>query len=136
MATSSKIMFNLETLSAEAIKSINTRIEQAQAKVDSHHDERAFSALVAEWRVRQEEKIRGLLSRLESGELTDIQLAKFTIDEIPDSGDKWEQRRDRERVQTLELRRSDIQAKAASLVADENGSISLTKTQLREFFDL
>lgn len=136
MATSSKIRFNLESLSTEALKSIDTRIEQAQAKVDSYHDEGAFAQLMAEWRVRQEEKLRGLVARLDNGELADIQLAKFRVDDVPDSGDKYEQRRDLERVRALEVRRGEIQAKANSLVPDADGTISLTKTQLREFFDL
>lgn len=135
MATSSKVRFNLETLRAKALESIDLRIAQAQREVDSYMDDAALQQRVAEWRARQEEKISSIFRQLGDGGVDDYRLSKFALDEIP-TVSRWD-RRDAERtLERLVAKRSQIVAKADALIPDEDGGIALTKTQLADFFGL
>ena len=58
MASSSKVMFKLETLREKAIESINLRIAQQQLEVDSFDDDDALAQRIDAWRVRQHDKLR------------------------------------------------------------------------------
>lgn len=136
MATSSKVKFDLNQLLGRAIETIDLRIQQAEDKVASHGDEQAFAVRMSEWRKRQEEKIRHLVSQMDNGEVDDYRLSSFALDDAPRRFDKYDKRRDQDRLDHLCTRREQIRAKAGSLVPEDDGSISLTKTQLREFFDL
>ena len=60
---------------------------------------------------------------------------QFQLDPIPEV-DKWERRDAGRMLRELESKRTQIEAKSAALVADEDGNIALTKTQLYEFFGL
>lgn len=133
MATSSKVQFRLETLKEKSIESIDFRIAQQQVLVDSYDDDAALEQRIAEWRERQEEKVSDLFRSL--GEADNHRLSKFNIDPIPEV-DRWERQRAERDLEGLRSRRSKILAKSESLVADEEGNISLTKTQLTEFFGL
>lgn len=135
MATSSKVQFNLETLKAKARESIDVRIEQAQLHVDSFDDDAAFSQRVAAWRARQEERVSELFRSLGEGGVADATLAKWKVEQMPEVN-IYDRRKAENDLQRLIGIRSQIVAKSDSLVADEQGNISLTKTQLQEFFGL
>jgi len=135
MATSSKVKFNLKTLKEKALESIDERIGRAQTEVDSFADESAMDAMVASWRADQEKRVSDLFSRLGDGRLRDRELADFRIQPMPDISNR-DRYRAEARLRDLKDTRSEIVAKADSLVADADGNISLTKTQLSEFFGL
>jgi hypothetical protein len=128
-------MFHLSTLKSNALRSIDERIARAQNEVDAHDDPEAVEALVAQWRADQEKRISDLFSRLGDGRLRDRELAEFRVAPVPDLNLRDRQRAEA-RLRDLQDTRSQIVAKADSLVADADGNISLTKTQLAEFFGL
>lgn len=137
MATSSKVRFDLETLVDKALESIDLRIQQAQLEVDSHLDPTALAQRVADWRERQITKVRLLCQQLEEdeGQVDNHRLSKFSLDEMPESSTY--QRRDAQRtLDRLVSTRSQIVAKVSALKPDEDGAISLTKTQLQDIFGL
>jgi hypothetical protein len=135
MATSSKVKFNLETLRRKALESLDVRIAQAQTEVDSYFDDAAMEQRLVEWRSRQERKISVIFSQLGEGQVDDYRLAQFALDPIP-SVDRYARRDAEQRLAHLKGKRSQVVAKAESIVPDEDGSVSLTKTQLTEFFGL
>lgn len=135
MATSSKVRFNLETLKAKALESIDGQIARKQEEVDSFEDSDALERRVDEWRTRQESRVSDLFRGLGEGGVSDYELAKFQIEEMP-SVDRYDIRRVQRDLDTLLSRRSKIVAKTDSLVPEEDGTIALTKTQLAEFFGL
>lgn len=135
MSTSSKVKFNLETLRAKALESIDFRIAAADLNVKSFDDDEALTERIRTWRVRQEERISHLFASLGEGGVADYTLNKWKIEPMP-SVDAYDRRRAEAELQRLQSLRSKITAKAGSLVADEDGNISLTKTQLAEFFGL
>ena len=136
MATSSKVVFKLDTLREKALDSINHRIAVARLHVESFEDEEALAQRITEWRARQEQRISDLFSRL-GGEdqIGDYELSKWKLDSIPEV-DRYERRDAERKLRELEAKRTQIEAKSAALVADEDGNIALTKTQLSEFFGL
>lgn len=135
MATSSKVRFDLDTLRRKALESLDLRIAQAQTEVDSYFDDNAMEARLVEWRQIQERKIAVIFSQLGEGGVDDYRLAQFALDPIP-SVDKWARRDAEQRLASLVAKRSQVEAKAESIMADEDGGVSLTKTQLAEFFGL
>lgn len=135
MATSSKVLFNLETLKRRALESIDIRINQAQREVDSFTDEAALNDLIQQWRERQEKRISDLFRRLGDEGISNAELAAFKVSDMP-SFSTYELRRAQSTLSSLIAQRSQIEAKADSLVPDADGNISLTKTQLQEFFAL
>lgn len=135
MATSSKVQFNLEALQAKAMESISLRIDQKRQELLSYDDETVLIERIDAWRGRQIDRMRSLIAGFETGEVGDSQLAKFELEDIP-SVDKYERRKLERELRQLEADRSRIEAKSGSLVADEQGNISLTTTQLQEFFGL
>jgi hypothetical protein len=135
VATSSKVKFNLETLKTKALESIDVRIAQAQDEVNSHEDPAALEKRIDEWRATQETRISDLFSRLGDGGIRDRELAEFRVQPMPDTSTR-ERYRAEGNLRELRSIRSQIVAKTGSLVPDEDGNISLTKTQLSEFFGL
>lgn len=138
MATSSKVQFNLETLKQKALESIDFRIAEARLHVDSFDDDEALDARVKTWREEQIGKILTMYSRVigpESEQPSDHTLAKWKLDPMPEV-DKYDRSRAESALRALEAKRSKIVAKSESLVPDDAGNISLTKTQLDEFFGL
>ena len=135
MATSSKVLFNLSTLKEKALESIDERIGRVKLEIDSYEDPEAQEARIDQWRKDQEKRISDLFARLGDGRLRDRELASFAVQPMPEqtSRDRY---RSEARLRDLQDLRPQIVAKADSLVADENGNISLTKTQLAEFFGL
>lgn len=136
MATSSKVQFRLDTLREKALESIDHRIARKRLEVDSFEDDEALEQRVNEWRAKQEERISDLFRRLDDGRgIDNHSLSKWKIEPIPEI-DRYERQRAERDLRSLESERLRILAKSESLVADEDGNISLTKTQLKEFFGL
>jgi hypothetical protein len=136
MATSSKVQFRLDTLKAKAIESIDFRIAQQRLLVESFDDDAALEQRIVDWRARQEERISDLFRRLSDDTgIDNHSLSKWKIEPIPEV-DRWERQRAERDLQSLENKRTQILAKSESLVADAEGNIALTKTQLSEFFGL
>lgn len=135
MATSSKVKFNLETLKVKSLESIDFSIAQAEKEVESHEDPEVLEERVVQWRADQEKRISDVFSRLGDGRLRDRELAEFRVQPMPEVSNR-ERWRAESRLRELQSTRSQIVAKADSLVADSEGNISLTKTQLSEFFGL
>lgn len=135
MATSSKVKFNLETLKEKALESIDFRIGQAETEVASHEDPAALEERINAWRADQEKRVSDLFSRLGDGRMRDRELAEFRIQPMPETSLR-DRNRAESNLQRLQATRSQIVAKADSLVPDAEGNISLTKTQLDEFFGL
>jgi len=133
MATSSKVMFNLETLKAKALENIEFKIKQKQRELETLGSTESLTERLKQWRARQETRISELMRSLD--EIGDYQLAKFKIDEIP-TVDRYDVRRAEQELARLERLQADVIAKSDSIVADEQGNVSLTKTQLTEFFGL
>lgn len=133
MASSSKVQFNLETLKAEALKSLDERIERKSNRLASFSDDVALEAEVAEWRAAQEARLSDLFRSLET--IDNHALSKFKIEPIPERDD-YDYRRVARELEELHRLRSQVVAKSNSLVADSEGNVSLTKTQLSEFFGL
>jgi hypothetical protein len=135
MATSSKVRFNLETLRTKALESIDLRISMAQVEVDSYDDDEALALRVQQWRARQEEKISIIFSQLGDDGVDDYRLSKFALDDIP-SVDRYDKREAERTLERLLAKRSQIEAKASAIQPEEDGTVSLTKTQLADFFGL
>lgn len=135
MATSTKVVFKLDVLREKALESIDHRIALAQTELASYDDDEALAERVKEWRAHQEAKVSKLFAQLGEGGIDDYQLSKFKLDEIP-SVDRWDRSRAERNLRELESKRTQITAKGDALVANEDGNIALTKTQLSEFFGL
>lgn len=135
MATSSKVRFRLDELRTKALEVLDLRIAQAQTEVDSYDNEEALAELVNQWRAKQEEKIARIFSQLGEGGVDDYRLAQFSLDPIPNV-DRYAVRDAQRSLERLIVRRAQVEAKASSLMPDEDGGISLTKTQMTEFFGL
>jgi hypothetical protein len=135
VATSSKVQFKLDTLKAKALESIDYRIDQITEDLSWLDNEDALSRRVQEWRAAQEAKLSEVFNQLGENGISDEDLAKFRLDPIP-TQDLHERNRMVKQLRSLGALRTQIVAKADSLVGDADGNISLTKTQLSEFFDL
>lgn len=133
MATSSKVVFKLDVLRQKALESIEHRIAVARLHVESFEDEEALAQRQRDWRAEQERKLSDVFAQL--GEIDDYRLSKFKLDPIPEV-DRYERRDAERKLRELEAKRTQIEAKGSALVPDEDGNISLTKTQLSEFFGL
>lgn len=133
MATSSKVQFNLATLSEKAITAIDNRIAQKQAETISMDSPEQKAERLAAWRKAQESKLSHIFAQLDT--IDNLSLSKFKLDALPDQS-SWDYSNVRRDLVRLQSDRERIIAKAASLVPDADGNIALTKTQLREFFEL
>jgi hypothetical protein len=135
MPSSAKVHFKLETLKAKALESIDHRIAMKQIEVNNFEDDEVLERRVRDWRNRQEARISELFSRLGEGGIDNHQLSEWEVEDIPKL-DKWDRQKAVRELRGLEATRSQIVAKSDSLVADDKGEISLTSTQLKDFFDL
>ena len=137
MASSSKVVFRLETLRERATEALETKIKIANSNLAAHYDDRALAEAVAKWRAEQEKRVAELASALheDGSAVADATLAAFSVDDMP-SRDRWRERECRQRLEYLITRRAEVEAKSSALVPDADGNVHLTKTQLREFFDL
>jgi hypothetical protein len=125
-------MWKLETLTEQALAAIDERIAAKVLEVEAYANA-DISADMKRWRADQEARVSDLFRQLDT--IDDVELARFRIDKMPNRDEYARDRAERD-LKGLQNRRARIVAKAASLVADEDGQIALTKTQLSEFFDL
>lgn len=135
MATSSKVQFKLETLKEKALEAIDFDIAESQRRLETFGDEESFKASLRKWRARQEQRISDIFRQLGDGGVDDYQLSRFKLDPIPERN-TYEEDRERRYLRNLQSVRNQIIAKADSLVPDEHGNVSLTATQLRDYFSL
>lgn len=135
MASSTKVHFNLEKLREKALESIDFRISSKRLEVESHEDEAALAQRIATWRQEQEERLVGVTKLLANGDIDNHRLSRFKLDPIP-TVDGYDRSRAERELRSLEATRTQILAKGSSLVADVDGNVSLTSTQLSEFFGL
>jgi len=133
VATSSKVQFKLVTLREKALAAIDNEIEQKEQELASLESDEVLAEQLREWRAQQEAKLSELFSQLDS--IDDYRLSRFKLDPIP-KVDRYEVDRARTSLERARTKRDRIVAKSDSLVGDEAGNISLTKTQLAEFFGL
>lgn len=133
MPTSTKVKFRLDKLKETALESIDFEIAQAQEEADAYRDSSILEAQQAEWRRTQEARLSEIFSEL--GDIDNASLSTFRLDPLPEADPRGAQRAER-KLSDLLVKRNQIIAKASSLVADEDGSLALTKTQLEEFFGL
>lgn len=133
MATSSKVQFKLDVLRQKSLEAIDERIAQKQAELDELGSPEAESERLKQWRANQETRIIQLHAQL--GSIDNVSLSRFNIEDLPDSN-SWERSRLERELSRMKSDRARIIAKSESLVPDEEGNVSLTKTQLKEFFEL
>lgn len=135
MASSSKVMFKLNVLQEKALESIDERIAIRQGELEDVGSEERLQEMITEWRAKQEKKISDVFGKLGGDELDNYTLSRFKLDPFPEV-DGYDRNRIQRALNTLLASRSQIVAKSGSLVADAEGNIALTKTQLEEFFGL
>ena len=130
---STKALFNRETLKEQARLHLDLQIAELEAEVARLQDPQSMIPEIAEWRATQEARVTELYENLPS--IDDDSLARFSIEPKP-RRDSSARRAAQQRLYEYREKRSRVDAKAASLVTDEDGNISLTKTQLHEYFGL
>lgn len=133
MATSSKVQFRLESLRSKALENIDSKIVDTEAKLQQLTDPDDLNRRIQDWRDEQEKRVQYLHSLL--GSIDNYELSQFKLDEIP-SVNRWTVDSLQRDLRFLKEKRSQILAKSQSVVGDEDGNVSLTKTQLAEFFGL
>lgn len=133
MPTAAKVRFRLDELQRQAVASLDDRISEAEREADTEASEARYRADLLEWRSRQEKRFSDLFRQLDT--IDDLSLAAFRVDPMPEFS-RADRSRARRRVDDLRALRSQIAARAASLVPDEDGAVSLTKTQLADIFGL
>jgi hypothetical protein len=137
MATSTKVRFKLDVLTQKALEAADNRIALVREELDALGDPSTLTQTLVAWRTSQKERIEDLLAQLEEGTISNRELSAWRIQTIPTPDSSATERgRANHSLRTLQAQRADIEAKAGSLVADEDGSVALTKTQLEEFFGL
>lgn len=132
-----KVKFKLEDLKAKALESLDTRIEAAGRTYAQMLDDTAHNLEREDWRRKAEAQVIHLAHRLTTEQgITDADLARAAI--LPNRPQRDEHAivRARKALEALEAERTKVVAKSESLVPDEQGNISLTKTQLADFFSL
>lgn len=135
MPSSSKVFFDLKTLKTKALESIDARIAAKELEVASYDDDAALQQRVDTWRERQEERLDELLTGILKGEIDNHRLSRWEIEDIP-KVDRYDRQRAERELRSLEATKTQIIAKSESLVPDKDGNVSLTSTQLSEFFGL
>lgn len=132
-----KVKFKLGDLQAKALESIDARIENAGRNFMQLTDQSAYEEQTAEWRRKAEEQIVNLAHRISTGEtMSNIDLSRAALLPNRPQHDEYAVNRARKALEALEAERTKIVAKSESLVPDEDGNISLTKSQLADFFGL
>ena len=136
MATSSKIRFNLDTLREQAFKAMDDQIQVLEDYLSElDQQEYHLKSRVDAWREQQSERVLSLADQLREDKVSDAELAGFKVSPVP-SLDQYEARQVRGELRLARQEKRRIAAKSTSLVPSEDGTIALTKTQLREFFGL
>ncbi len=134
MATSSKLQFQLSQLVENALAYHDRQIAELEADREKMADQGEFEARVAEWREEQKKRVRKLYRSLAS--VNDYVLAQFEIESMPSWSSRWDQRENARQIERAKDRRERVLIKAKALVPDADGNVSLTKTQMDDFFGL
>lgn len=130
----SRITFSLAKLAEQAEQAIQGRIDDKALEIgrlEEHLD--LYETHLAEWRAAMEEVLFRLNHDFEH--MTPEAIANFRFAPVP-KRDTFALERAHRELQALQAEALKITAKAASLVPDADGNISLTKTQLAEYFSL
>lgn len=135
MATSSKVLFNLETLKAQALAVTDQKIAQAEERIASIEDETDIAKRIEIWRNAMHGRILELAMKIEAGTIEDTEITRLYIQEFPRRS-QHDMNDAKHNLNKLVNQRATILAKAESLVPDAEGNVHLTKTQLRDFFGL
>lgn len=133
MSTSTKVTFDVATLETEVMAYHVRRVEAAQQRVDAITDDAALSREVEEWRRTTTKRVLEFARRLRKGEVTDTELDKFKVGNLPtrDHYGRQDARRDLANAKAAEDR---ARLKFNSLKRNDDGTISLTAAQLRDYF--
>lgn len=129
MATTSRIKFNLAALMEESKKLLSNEIQALESELAQSPEE-----VLKEWRAQQTARLDEFHAAVHDGGVRDYALGTFSMEPAPRSD--WRRNELRDRLFRTKSRLAAMSARAQSLVADEDGNVSLTKTQLREFFGL
>lgn len=131
MATSSKVRFRLADLQAKAVEAADERVVRIVDHLERLREDQ--EAQRVQWRIRAEAAVLELSGILAA--TSDEDLAKFRVPPRSSTVDHDIDVTARALSRAL-FDHDSTQAKAAALVADEDGTIALTKNQLAEFFGL
>jgi septation ring formation regulator EzrA len=135
MAGQSKVRFKLEDLKKKALAAIDLQIHEAQEHLKSISDDDALADQRTEWRETVHHWLTALSADFDG--LTDKDMrARLAMFPAYPMRDEYAVVRQAQRLRILEQDRTKILAKAESLVPDEDGNISLTKTALSDYFGL
>lgn len=137
MVASTKVKFKLDDLRVEALKAVDDHIAITAEDLDQMSDADHWAELQAEWRARQEKKLSRIFSQLDTVDNDELALFLNALpgDQMP-RPDGATIRALQTRLVDLRAKRLKITAKSTALVPDADGTISLTRTQLSEFFGL
>lgn len=130
---SAKVQFSLETLTKRALENIDHEIALKEAECAAADDIDQHLLDVSHWRTRQANRLDELAENFAI--ISDADLEKFRIEPAP-TVDLAEIRRCARQLDALRKARENMIVKSASLVADADGNVALTRVQLREFFNL
>lgn len=131
--SSTKVRFSLESLKDRALSAIEERITAAEERASEANDRNKIRQAQLLWRERQEARLRETVEML--NETSDEDLVGFKVEPYP-KFDEYEGKRALRDLDRLYEERNSIIAKAESLITDAEGNVSLTTTQLRDFFGL
>lgn len=133
MASSSKIRFRLPALREKALDAIDREIGEKQLDLDRVSDEVQYAQELVEWRNTQEIRLGEMVAALEF--VSDADLEAFRVHPMPKLDEHLAARTRRE-LDRLTQQRESMLVKIDSLVADADGNVALTRTQLSDFFGI
>jgi len=135
MAGQSKVRFKLEDLKEKALAAIDLQIGEAATHLTNLSDDEALADARTEWRETVHHSVTALSADFEGLTDKDLRQRLAGFPAYP-MRDEYAVIRQQQRLRLLEQDRAKILAKAESLVPDEDGTISLTKTALNDYFGL
>lgn len=135
MASNTKVRYHKDTLRTEALARAEDRVREAEEYLRNLTDPEILEQRIAEWREKEESRVANLFRRLGGADLTDDELASFKIGHKPFL-DSFEVTSARRNVNVARRERDGIAARIDSLVTEEDGTVSLTRAQVRDHFGL
>ena len=135
----SRIKFTPDALEREALGLIDEKVSHARQRVDALNDGELLAKNRAVWREEFLEKNTFLMEKSGNG-LQDSEILAFLrefVDEKPYPREETSTIRYYERlIRSYDLDKKRIRAVIAGLYRDPDGSVSLTKAQMRNIFGL
>lgn len=135
MASNTKVKYHKEALRKEALEKADLRVQEAEEYLRELSDKDALVERVKAWREKEEARVANLFRRLGGEDLTDEELASFTVSHKP-SIDGFSMVSARRHVNNARRDRDGIAARVEALATDEDGTVSLTRAQVRDHFGL